>query len=521
MATKSIEELALEVIRGVWGNGAERKRRLTEAGYDYSAVQKRVNEILGASPSSSSNSSRSSNTSNSNSSSSYNENSTTSGNAYSGRNLKRMKLSYAGVEVKFAVNPEDYTQSEPNKATITQTKGGAWIDAWGAGIVEITIKGTTGVKGNTNSIDVGYQRWKELRNLVRGVYEAVTDGEEIKDLIQFYNFTDNEYYYCYPAQGGIELYRSKSRPHAYQYTVHLWAIRKIGQPETSSGVIGNPNKVANSGGSVSSGSTTTRNTVVETASGKTYTTRNLVTGSGSDKTTVTNTKTKSNADIQNDCKEYMEVLEPLIGGKAGKISPVTGFQSTQGVTMQSSGTISNVTSFTGTDLSEDLSILISEIRFISKVSTETYDLYSAMKDYSPEALSPAYSLVIGLTPKQRVIQAVSDSTAYDSTIFELIMKYQPRAVLSKNEINHLKVILLESMMVYRELYNIYNTESELTTTLTMTHIEILINNIRAMIMYFTLNSTESNKYERMDVSSELRKLEKVMTQVKTDIVDYL
>lgn len=43
---KSVETLANEVIQGKWGNGAERKQRLTAAGYDYSAVQKRVNEIL-------------------------------------------------------------------------------------------------------------------------------------------------------------------------------------------------------------------------------------------------------------------------------------------------------------------------------------------------------------------------------------------------------------------------------------------------------------------------------------------
>ena len=43
---KSIDELANEVIAGQWGNGEERKNRLTEAGYDYNAVQNRVNEIL-------------------------------------------------------------------------------------------------------------------------------------------------------------------------------------------------------------------------------------------------------------------------------------------------------------------------------------------------------------------------------------------------------------------------------------------------------------------------------------------
>ena len=43
---KSIDTLAKEVIRGDWGNGAERKQKLTAAGYDYAAVQKRVNELL-------------------------------------------------------------------------------------------------------------------------------------------------------------------------------------------------------------------------------------------------------------------------------------------------------------------------------------------------------------------------------------------------------------------------------------------------------------------------------------------
>ena len=43
---KSNEELANEVINGNWGNGDERKRRLAEAGYDYSAVQSIVNQKL-------------------------------------------------------------------------------------------------------------------------------------------------------------------------------------------------------------------------------------------------------------------------------------------------------------------------------------------------------------------------------------------------------------------------------------------------------------------------------------------
>ena len=46
-AKKTVAELADEVIAGKWGNGADREKRLTAAGYDYDAVQDRVNRLLG------------------------------------------------------------------------------------------------------------------------------------------------------------------------------------------------------------------------------------------------------------------------------------------------------------------------------------------------------------------------------------------------------------------------------------------------------------------------------------------
>lgn len=45
-STKSVDEIAREVISGKWGNGLDRRNRLTEAGYSYAAVQNRVNELL-------------------------------------------------------------------------------------------------------------------------------------------------------------------------------------------------------------------------------------------------------------------------------------------------------------------------------------------------------------------------------------------------------------------------------------------------------------------------------------------
>lgn len=42
----SIHELALQVLEGLWGDGDERRERLTAAGYDYEAVQAEVNRIV-------------------------------------------------------------------------------------------------------------------------------------------------------------------------------------------------------------------------------------------------------------------------------------------------------------------------------------------------------------------------------------------------------------------------------------------------------------------------------------------
>lgn len=42
----SVEEIAKEVIAGKWGNGIDRKVKLEAAGYNYSQVQTRVNELI-------------------------------------------------------------------------------------------------------------------------------------------------------------------------------------------------------------------------------------------------------------------------------------------------------------------------------------------------------------------------------------------------------------------------------------------------------------------------------------------
>lgn len=41
-----VDTIAKQVIRGDWGNGSERRKRLTAAGYDYATIQARVNELM-------------------------------------------------------------------------------------------------------------------------------------------------------------------------------------------------------------------------------------------------------------------------------------------------------------------------------------------------------------------------------------------------------------------------------------------------------------------------------------------
>lgn len=40
------QELALEILAGKWGNGVERREKVTAAGYNYMAVQNIVNQLV-------------------------------------------------------------------------------------------------------------------------------------------------------------------------------------------------------------------------------------------------------------------------------------------------------------------------------------------------------------------------------------------------------------------------------------------------------------------------------------------
>lgn len=142
------------------------------------------------------------------------------------RKLKRIEFEYGNQSFKFLINPEEFVQTEPSRATITQTKGGAYLDAWGAGLTTIEIKGTTGFRCGTNFNNEGFKQFVALRTLIRTVYDTVVPGVKAETLMKFYNYTDDDCWYVYPLS--FTLTRSKAKPLLYNYNITLQGLARIG-----------------------------------------------------------------------------------------------------------------------------------------------------------------------------------------------------------------------------------------------------------------------------------------------------
>ncbi|MNW28261.1 hypothetical protein D3C74_50830 [compost metagenome] len=142
--------------------------------------------------------------------------------------LKRMAFEFRGVTHELVVNPQEYTQDEPSRSTVTQTKGGAWIDDFGAGLVNIYIKGRSGFK-NGSSVE----KFKDLRNMIRNYYNAHKPGEEVTQELLFHNFTDEESWVVHTDPSGFRLMRSKSNPLEFMYEIKLICLRQAQLPSFS------------------------------------------------------------------------------------------------------------------------------------------------------------------------------------------------------------------------------------------------------------------------------------------------
>ncbi len=132
--------------------------------------------------------------------------------------------------ITLLINPEEFTVTEPARITVTQTKGGAFVDHFGQGLKQVTIRGVTGYKPPQREGKVaktsGHFHFIELRKLIRDWTEFAKDPSTSKDhVMRFYNWTDEEYWEIAITQ--FNLMRATNRPMLYQYNITFIVLRDI------------------------------------------------------------------------------------------------------------------------------------------------------------------------------------------------------------------------------------------------------------------------------------------------------
>jgi hypothetical protein len=137
--------------------------------------------------------------------------------------------------VNLVLNPESLVQTEPARISVTQTKGGMFVDSFGVGIKTIVIAGNTGYQakkgpevGTPAGSLSGANQFFELRKMYRNWLKASSDPNEYA-LLKFYNWADSEAYEVVITQ--FTLNRAVGRPLLYQYNIQMTCIEDLMQSQ--------------------------------------------------------------------------------------------------------------------------------------------------------------------------------------------------------------------------------------------------------------------------------------------------
>lgn len=133
-------------------------------------------------------------------------------------------------EVTLVINPENYTQTEPARVTITQTKGGMFVDHFGQGIKIITLAGITGYAPRKSSTDKsaeelsGQEHFIKLRKMYRDWLDGAKENPS-KHILRFYNWSDDESFEIAITSFGLQ--RTVGRPLLYQYNIQITCVKDL------------------------------------------------------------------------------------------------------------------------------------------------------------------------------------------------------------------------------------------------------------------------------------------------------
>ncbi len=138
-------------------------------------------------------------------------------------------------EFYFDPRPEELTYTHPTRASVIQTLGGAWVDDFGEGIVDISLSGHTGWRANDQPLQTinpekdGMQKAIELRTTFFETFHkermaAAQAGNNPDDSVKmfFVDVLNSAVWQVYPVS--MQLRRHKARPLLYQYQLRLLGL---------------------------------------------------------------------------------------------------------------------------------------------------------------------------------------------------------------------------------------------------------------------------------------------------------
>lgn len=121
------------------------------------------------------------------------------------------------------LNPQNLSQNEPSRSSVTYTMGGAYVVDFGSGLPDIVISGTTGYSLRVNDdreARDGFEEFIHFRQLYRN-YVETNDPDYI---MLWYNWEDEEYYTIQPKY--FRLQRSVSEPNLYRYELSFTGLAR-------------------------------------------------------------------------------------------------------------------------------------------------------------------------------------------------------------------------------------------------------------------------------------------------------
>ena len=124
--------------------------------------------------------------------------------------------------------PDELTSSIPTRTGVSQTRGGIWIEDFGRGVSELTMRGITGMRrlphGKTGEIKDGRQIYKELMfvydtylNTRKQLYET---GGDIRDVQMRFHMPMNDWSLIVHPRTWV-IRQSKVNPMTYSYEINL------------------------------------------------------------------------------------------------------------------------------------------------------------------------------------------------------------------------------------------------------------------------------------------------------------